>query len=61
MTRTVYDCSCDAVIDMQELGVGVEEILQYARGALSGEEIRHLIVGLEQATPAPEPVEQYYG
>jgi hypothetical protein len=47
---------------MQEMGVGVEEILQYARGMLSAEEVRYLQVGLEQFSASQEPaVEQFYG
>ena len=62
MSNTVYDCNCDVVIEMQEMGVGVEEILQYVRGVLSAEEIRHLQVRLKQFSPSSEPaVEQFCG
>ena len=61
MASVVYDCDCDTVIEMQEMGVGVEEILQYVRGMLAHDEIRFLIAGLEKIVPSPEPVEQYYG
>jgi hypothetical protein len=61
MTESLYDCNCDVVIEMQEMGVGVEEILQYARGLLSTEEIRGLIAGLEQMVPRCEPIEHYLG
>lgn len=39
---------CDLVLEMEEAGVGVEEIIQYARGALSDAEIDALIRGLER-------------
>ena len=61
MAERVFDCDCDLVIEMQEMDVGVEEILQFARGCLGRDEIRALIAGLERMAPRPEPVEQYYG
>ena len=39
---------CDLVLDMEEAGVGVEEILQYARGVLSDDEIAALVDGLQR-------------
>jgi len=62
MQSATYDSNCDLVIEMQEMGVGIEEILQYARGTLSPEEIRHLLARLGQMAVLEEvPVEQYYG
>lgn len=49
-----YDCDCDAVIGMEELGVGTEEILQYASATLPRESLRHLVRELE--TLLGEPV-----
>ncbi len=42
-----YECNCDTVIGMQELGVGTEEILQYAAATLPRDSLRHLISELE--------------
>ena len=47
MSQPQFDANCDLVIEMQEMGVGVDEILQYAK-VLSRDEIRALIYGLEQ-------------
>ncbi len=38
-----YECNCDTVIGMEELGVGTEEILQYAAATLPRDSLRHLI------------------
>lgn len=48
MESVRFDCNCDTVIDMEEMGVGIEEILQYARAILPREEIVALIRGLEE-------------
>ncbi len=61
MAQLLYDCNCDTVIEMQEIGVGVEEILQFVHGCLTRDEIRALVAGLEQLVPSAEPVEMYYG
>ena len=62
MSESMYDANCDIVIEMQELGVGVEEILQYARGCFGRDELRALSAGLERMTSQPEPVlGQFYG
>jgi hypothetical protein len=61
MSETMYDCNCDLVLEMQEMGIGVEEILQYAQGCLSRDEVRALLQGLSSLVPCVEPVEQYYG
>jgi hypothetical protein len=57
MGETLYDCNCDVVVAMEEMNVGVEEILQYARVVLGRDEIRSLIYGLEKMVPQPSPVE----
>ncbi len=43
-----YDCDCDTVIAMEELGIGIEEILQYARAVLPRDDVRVLARGLEE-------------
>ena len=48
-----YECNCDAVIGMEELGVGTEEILQYAAATLPREGLRHLISELEALLDEP--------
>ena len=57
MTETLYDCEMDLVIEMEEMGVTVEEILQYCQGLLSKDEVRSLIYGLTQQMECV-PVEQ---
>ena len=42
-----YDCDCDAVLAMEEIGVGVEEILQYAGAVLPRREVSILLRGLK--------------
>ena len=44
---SAYACDCDTVIEMEEMCVGVEEILQYARAVFSRSEMAALIRGLE--------------
>ena len=48
MKQSRYSCNSDSVIGMQEMNVGVEEILQYCSALLSNQEIRHVITGLEK-------------
>ena len=48
MDQLSFDCDCDRVIEMEDMGIGVEEILQYARAVLPREQVRALIRGLEQ-------------
>jgi len=48
MERVKFDCNCDLVIEMEDMGVGVEEILQYAKGVFNKEDIQELIEGLEK-------------
>ena len=43
----LYDCDCDTVLAMEEMAVGVEEILQYARAVLPRREVSSLLRGLE--------------
>jgi hypothetical protein len=47
MDERRYQADCDLVIEMEDAGVGVEEILQYAHGILTDVEVRQLIRGLE--------------
>jgi len=54
MTQTRYDCNCDTVLEMEEMGVGVEEILQYARAVLSREQVAAILRGLEEMCLQPQ-------
>jgi hypothetical protein len=42
-----FDCDCDVVVEMEEMNIGVEEVLQYARAIFTREEVVNLIRGLE--------------
>ena len=58
MGDTQFDCDCDVVLEMEDMGVGVEEILQYCRAVLSREDLSALIRGLgEIATREPQEAE----
>ncbi len=52
-----YECDCDAVIGMEELGIGTEEILQYVAATLSRSRLLHLISELEALLDEPS----FYG
>jgi len=52
METTRFDCDCDKVIEMEELGIGAEEILQYARALLPRDDLRALLRGLEEILTA---------
>ncbi len=43
-----FDCDCDRVIEMEEMGIGIEEILQYAKGFFSREELKVLVSRLKE-------------
>ena len=43
-------CDCDAVLEMEEMGIGVHEILQYACAVLSQREVQELLSDLETHT-----------
>lgn len=58
MGDTITDCNLDLVVEMEEMGVGVEEILQYARGILGRDDVRSLVYGLEKQVAAPTKVEE---
>ena len=47
MAEQTYAANSDLVVEMQEAGVGVEEILQYSQGVFSEQEIHTLIRGLK--------------
>lgn len=47
MESAKFACDPDKVIEMEEMGIGVGEILQYARALLSLEEIESLARGLQ--------------
>lgn len=54
MERLRFDCNCDRVIEMEEMRIGVEEILQYARAILPRDDVLLLIRGLEEIVSAEE-------
>ncbi len=45
---------CDLVLEMEDAGIGVAEIVQYAQGVLTDEEIRELIAGLRRLVPGDD-------
>lgn len=48
MPQTRYDCNCDTVLEMEQMGIGVEEMLQYAKAMLTREQVAALLRGLEE-------------
>ncbi|HLU49292.1 MAG TPA: hypothetical protein VK116_14450 [Planctomycetota bacterium] len=48
MDKPLYDCNADTVIAMEELGVAVDDILQYAHALLSEAERQALLAGLSE-------------
>ena len=56
MERLRFDCNCDLVIEMEEMRIGVEEILQYARAILPRDDLLLLIRGLEDIVSVAEEV-----
>ena len=56
MERLRFDCNCDLVIEMEEMRIGVEEILQYARAILPRDDLLLLIRGLEEFVSTTEEV-----
>ncbi len=47
MNDVILSCDCDCVIEMEDMAVGVPEMLQYAHAVLSRREVRELLEGLE--------------
>ena len=47
MSKSLYEDNYDAIIEMQELQVGVQEIMQYAHALLPAADLRQLVSGLE--------------
>ena len=47
MNDVLLSCDCDCVIEMEDMAVGVREMLQYAHAVLSRREVRELLEGLE--------------
>ncbi len=43
MNAALLRCDCDCVVEMEEMGVGANEILQYASAVLSRREIKQLL------------------
>ena len=58
MGDTITECNLDLVIEMEEMGIAVEEILQYARGILERDDVRSLVYGLEKQLAAPTEVQE---
>lgn len=58
MGGSASECNLDLVIEMEEMGIGVEEILQYARGILERDDIRSLVYGLEKQLAVPTEVQE---
>ncbi len=49
-----FECNCDTVLAMEEHGVSVEDILQYASAVLPRSDLAALIRGLESLRERPE-------
>ncbi len=43
-----FDCNCDIAVAMEEMGVRVEDILQYAHACLPKRHVHELIRGLQE-------------
>ncbi len=48
MQTVKFDCDCDRVIEMQEMEIGVGEILQYVQAFFTREELGALQEGVER-------------
>ncbi len=48
MQNVKFDCDCDRVIEMEDMQIGVPEILQYAQACLPKDAIGVLIQELEK-------------
>jgi hypothetical protein len=57
--ETSFDC--ETILAMEEMGVGVDEILQYARVLLPRREVRALCRGLEAIVSRPVESRELYG
>ncbi len=59
MKTALLTCDCDCVVEMEEMGIGAREILQYTRAVLSRRGVRALMEGLEctfcEEDPTPAP------
>ncbi|MBN1444114.1 MAG: hypothetical protein JXA90_15495 [Planctomycetes bacterium] len=53
MNHPLGECNLDLVIEMEEMGIGVREIIQYAHGVFDEDDIRALIEGLESQVSEP--------
>ena len=54
MEKVKFDCDCDLVIEMEDMGIGVEEILQYARAVLRPDEVLRLARGIGEIVAGDE-------
>ncbi len=57
MQTVKFECDCDRVIEMDEMGIGVGEIVQYAR-VFGREQLLALIDGLESIVESLEDEEE---
>jgi len=48
MESVKFNCDCDLVIEMEEMGIKAEEILQYVKGVFSRDEQLVLISRLKE-------------
>ena len=48
MKTLKFDCDCDVVVAMEEMGVGVEEILQYAYALVPTHHVVCLLSGVSE-------------
>jgi len=59
------DYDCESLVIMEELGIGADELFQYARSVLPQREIKRLLTSLETllASPGSEPAPgaEFYG
>jgi hypothetical protein len=58
MDPVKFECDCDRVIEMEDMAIGVEEILQYVRGVMTKDDIRALICGLEKINSVNGDIEE---
>ncbi len=43
-----FDCNCDIILDMEKIGVGTEEILQYTYALVPTRDIMRLCCGIKE-------------
>ncbi len=55
MKDALLSCDCDCVIEMEDMAVGVQEMLQYAHAVLTRREVNELLEGLECTLRGEQP------